>query len=211
MVTISTRPALASSSTTTVARVAWTTGLSRLGCVITTPGSRWLVGVEADWQWASQKSQSAACTPPGTVAFFGPGGSGFGYCLGSDDKITSFGTARARGGVLVQDTLWYATGGLAWGHVEQTLTLNATPAFLLGTTSAAQAFSHDKVGWTVGAGVEAPLWNGWSAKAEYLYVDLGSVSDTFFPWMTTYWAIRGSRLTAALMSSEALCASPRFP
>src|ERR1700736_4156060 len=38
-VTISTRAALTSSSSTTVARVACTTALSRLGCVMITPGS----------------------------------------------------------------------------------------------------------------------------------------------------------------------------
>src|SRR5437588_9874210 len=43
-VTISTRPALTRSSSTTVARVACTTGLSRLGCVMITPGSRELAG-----------------------------------------------------------------------------------------------------------------------------------------------------------------------
>jgi hypothetical protein len=31
----------------------------------------------------------------------------------------------------------------------------------------------------VGAGVETRLGGGWSAKAEYLYVDLGDVSETF--------------------------------
>ena len=34
-------------------------------------------------------------------------------------------------------------------------------------------FSASKFGWTVGAGVETRLGGGWSAKAEYLYVDLG--------------------------------------
>jgi outer membrane immunogenic protein len=27
--------------------------------------------------------------------------------------------------------------------------------------------------------VETHLWGGWTAKAEYLYMDLGSISDTF--------------------------------
>jgi outer membrane immunogenic protein len=32
-------------------------------------------------------------------------------------------------------------------------------------------------GWTAGAGVEAAVWGNWTWKAEYLYVDLGSVEQ----------------------------------
>ena len=38
--------------------------------------------------------------------------------------------------------------------------------------------STTKVGWTLGAGVETKLGGGWSAKLEYLFVDLGSVTGT---------------------------------
>jgi outer membrane immunogenic protein len=41
------------------------------------------------------------------------------------------------------------------------------------------SFSHSKLGWTVGGGAELPLWSQWSVKAEYLYVDLGRVTDAF--------------------------------
>jgi outer membrane immunogenic protein len=40
--------------------------------------------------------------------------------------------------------------------------------------------SSNGSGWTVGGGVETKLWNSnWSAKLEYLYVDLGSVTTAF--------------------------------
>ena len=35
------------------------------------------------------------------------------------------------------------------------------------------------MGWTIGAGVETPVWDHWSVKAEYLYVDLGTVTNSF--------------------------------
>ena len=36
-----------------------------------------------------------------------------------------------------------------------------------------------KVGWALGAGVEVAPWkNNWSLKFEYLYVDLGTISET---------------------------------
>jgi len=38
--------------------------------------------------------------------------------------------------------------------------------------------SVTKTGWTAGAGIELALDRNWSAKAEYLFVDLGNGSCT---------------------------------
>lgn len=149
-------------------------------------GAPWLIGVEADWQWTSQKGSSAVCTPPaGTVAFFGAGANGLGYCLADQQKIRDFGTLRARGGAILNDSLWYATGGLAWGSVKDSAiaTSSSNPVIFPGFGSpvaGAGSFSSTQVGWTVGAGVETKLtwWRGWSAKFEYLHVDLGSRTET---------------------------------
>ena len=35
-----------------------------------------------------------------------------------------------------------------------------------------------KAGWTAGAGIEGALGGGWSAKLEYLYIDLGKTELT---------------------------------
>jgi len=148
---------------------------------------RWVLGAEADWQWTSQSTTSRACTPPVTgIGFFGAGANGFGYCLSDHDRLTNFGTARARGGFLVGDTLWYATGGLAWGTIEGTFSWkgSATPTIFPGPLAAGPfldnhgSFTTTKVGWTVGGGAETKLIGGWSAKLEYLYVDLGDVDKT---------------------------------
>jgi outer membrane immunogenic protein len=90
------------------------------------------------------------------------------------EKLEWFGTVRARTGVLFTPTvLAYATGGLAYGSLKSDLTV-ATPAV-------ANVLSHSstRAGWTVGAGVESKLGGNWSAKLEYLYMDLGSVSRSF--------------------------------
>jgi outer membrane immunogenic protein len=150
--------------------------------------SPWLVGLEADWQWASQKSNSTNCTPPAaTVAFFGAGANGFGYCVATEQKITNFGTARARGGAIVNDSLWYVTGGAAWGTVKDTYVAqgSANPTIFRGALqpgpflAGGGTFSHTRTGWTVGGGVETKLFRGWTAKLEYLHVDLGGRTETF--------------------------------
>jgi outer membrane immunogenic protein len=73
----------------------------------------------------------------------------------------------------------YVTGGAAWGRIEDTIALIAPPSVLAIGAQSMASFSHSKFGWTVGGGAELPLWGQWSAKAEYLYVDLGSVTDSF--------------------------------
>jgi outer membrane immunogenic protein len=143
-----------------------------------------VLGVEADWQWASQKDTATNSTPPASLAFFGAGGNGFGYSLATEQKVTDIGTARMRGGVLLHDTLLYATGGLAWGTVKDsyTYTGSANPVIFPGVLQpgpflpGVANFSSTRTGGTAGAGMETKLGGGWSAKLEYLYVDLGTVN-----------------------------------
>ena len=100
-----------------------------------------------------------------------------------EQKIGWLATARARVGAAYGYTLWYVTGGAAWAGVKTSSTFQATgsPVFISGPGSA--DFSQTKDGWAVGGGVETALaWMGaanWSAKLEYLYVDLGSVSNSY--------------------------------
>jgi outer membrane immunogenic protein len=147
----------------------------------------YVLGVEADWQWTSQRGAETNCSPPVSVGLFGPGGGGFGYCSTMQEKLTSIGTARARAGTLVNDFLWYATGGFAWGTLKDSYAFNGsanptifTGAFQPGPFLPSSAdFSSTRTGWTVGGGVETRLSGGWSAKLEYLYVDLGTISQTY--------------------------------
>ena len=73
-----------------------------------------------------------------------------------------FGTLRGRVGVAMNNVLLYGTLGLAYG------TLRAHSA-LLGLRE-----SKFEVGWAAGGGVEVALMSNWTARAEYLYVDLGA-------------------------------------
>jgi outer membrane immunogenic protein len=89
-----------------------------------------------------------------------------------EQRIKWFGTTRGRVGYAAGPALFYATGGLAYGNVKTTL-IESSPLIQLSATAST---SSTKTGWTVGAGAEAPIWGNWTAKTEYLYMDLGSTS-----------------------------------
>jgi outer membrane immunogenic protein len=68
-------------------------------------------------------------------------------------------------------TLYYVTAGPAFGH--STFRLNfggAAP----GTSTFT---SDDRLGWTVGGGIEQALTEKWSIVGEYKYIDLGSQTN----------------------------------
>jgi outer membrane immunogenic protein len=71
-----------------------------------------------------------------------------------------FGTLRGRAGYAINNILIYGTGGLAFGNVRAEA-LNLTE-------------SHTAAGWTLGAGAEIGITQNWSAKAEYLYVNVNN-------------------------------------
>ena len=73
-----------------------------------------------------------------------------------------FGTLRARGGLALNNVLFYGTVGFAYGRVRG--------------ENVAIGFTETKVhgGYVVGGGMEVGLTPNWTARAEYLYVDLNS-------------------------------------
>ena len=73
-----------------------------------------------------------------------------------------FGTTRARAGYAMNNILFFGTLGLAYGDVK---------AENLGNNE-----THTGLGWTAGAGMEVGFTPRWSAKVEYLYMDLGNRS-----------------------------------
>jgi len=88
---------------------------------------------------------------------------------GADDTFAPFkfsnpwfGTLRGRGGFAYSNFLFYLTAGLAYGG------LKAENGLLTE--------SKTHIGWTAGLGAEVGITSNWSAKAEYLYMDLGSRS-----------------------------------
>ena len=88
-------------------------------------------------------------------------------------KFDFFGTLRGRLGFTpVDSSLVYITAGLAYGHIKS----RTTASFTLGGDAYAGSSSTTRAGWTVGGGTEYAFANNWSAKLEYLYIDLGKHS-----------------------------------
>jgi outer membrane immunogenic protein len=156
-------------------------------------------GLEADIQGTDERGRRAfncptgVCTPstlaPGflALAFLIPGAA---VPVTMDQKIDWFGTVRARAGVLVAPkVLLYATGGLAYGEVNTSETINTT------------SFSNSdtRFGYAVGAGIEGALGGNWTAKLEYLYVDLGRTSGSFATTIPAFGA--GAVASGTLTSS----------
>jgi outer membrane immunogenic protein len=127
----------------------------------------WVVGLEADFAGIASPSTTVISSFSGVTPFQ------TGYARALDD----LGTVRGRIGYLATPSwLLYASGGLAYGETKlQTAFGCATcgpPASIVNLTD------NWQTGWTVGAGVEWRFAPQWSVKAEYLYVDLGSISST---------------------------------
>ena len=78
-----------------------------------------------------------------------------------------YGTARGRIGYAFNNVLLYGTGGFAWGRNE-----------VLDVVGA-QRLSRTHTGYTFGGGMEYAFAPNWSAKVEYLYVDLGRETYDF--------------------------------
>ena len=108
----------------------------------------WVFGVEGDGDWANLDSTTfnTSC-----------GGVG---CETSSDFLA---TIRGRVGYAFDRLLVYGTAGAAFANVQ-------AAAGVLPFMSSTEA------GWTAGVGLEYAVTPNWSAKVEYLFVDLGNAS-----------------------------------
>jgi outer membrane immunogenic protein len=122
----------------------------------------WLFGVEADMQATGEKGSSLFCVTAGC-----PVGS---TTARADFHLRWFGTLRGRAGLLWDNLLIYATGGLAAGQLNSDYVLGTVGG---ATPIALGSASNIRFGYAVGAGGEYRFSERWSVKLEYLYMDLG--------------------------------------
>ena len=114
-------------------------------------------GLEADWSWTDAKVDSQA-----HPNFLGAPSS-----VGTaEGNLKSFGTLRTRAGVVVDSTLLYVTGGVAWLDARHSVS-NAFPGL---PTESFDVSSGTRWGWVGGLGAEYALSNSISIKSETLYM-----------------------------------------
>lgn len=119
----------------------------------------WVWGLETDFAWRDHSDSISMILNTSNDT------------LTLSDNQRWVGTVRGRVGYSPQTAsnwLIYATGGLAYGNFEHTVT-----QFCNVACTQTQAFSDSKTlaGWTVGGGVEVALDRNWSLGAEYLYME----------------------------------------
>ena len=104
-----------------------------------------VLGLEGDIDWSNIRGSSGC-------------GAGF-NCETRNDWLA---TLRGRLGYAGWGRFMpYVTGGAAFGNIKTTV-------------SGVGSSDTTKTGWTLGGGVEASIAGPWTAKVEYLYVDLGT-------------------------------------
>jgi outer membrane immunogenic protein len=130
-----------------------------------------VLGVEGDLDWANIKG-STVSTP--TI-----GGLVLPITLNIATNTSAVGTARIRAGVAMNNWLFYATGGAAFvqGSANGT-SIAGLPCGTLGVFPNCSASSW-RPGVAAGLGTEWGFAQNWSAKLEYLYIDVvGSGAST---------------------------------
>jgi outer membrane immunogenic protein len=115
----------------------------------------WLFGIEGDFSYTDIHGKTTTIAAPANV--------------GLTSRLNWLGTVTGRIGYAWDRTLLYAKAGVAFGD----FTLGITPP-----TVAVFDSKDTRTGWTVGAGAEYALWDNWSIKAEYNYLDLGTRTVT---------------------------------
>ena len=131
-----------------------------------------LLGIEGDVSWSGmdgKKKQSPLRHLDGS-----PYAASQRY---TSQDINWFSTLRGRVGYLPSEKWFpYFTAGVAAADMDYKATFDGRPD--LSPFHYTASTSKVKVGWTAGLGAEWAMSEKWSAKAEYLYYDLGRVSKT---------------------------------
>jgi outer membrane immunogenic protein len=145
--------------------------------------TNYVYGIEADFEGSGIRGSFSQSPAPGA------------FCCGPGDifagasKLDWFGTLRGRLGYAFDRSLLYVTGGLAYGHLNQTIvaTNPAIPVVFYNL-----AFAQTKAGYVLGAGYEYKITPAWSLRVEYQYLDFGSDSLSSVPGAPNPTAVAGN-------------------
>jgi outer membrane immunogenic protein len=114
---------------------------------------KWVVGVESDVSWGNLKDESLC--PDGSNTCW--------------TRQTWQATVTGRIGYAFDPALFYLKGGAAFTHADYFKTAQLPSVF-------DESAGGRRNGWTAGAGMEYALWNSWTLRLEYDYLDFGSCS-----------------------------------
>jgi outer membrane immunogenic protein len=123
--------------------------------------SSWVVGLVTDFQGSNINAS-------GTNSFSG-------ITESLSEKLNFLGTVRGRAGWVVNNWLFYGSGGLAYGQVQSTIVYN-DPVLTGATVSGSN--TETRVGWAAGAGVNYAVTPNWIIGVDYLHYDLGHTNVT---------------------------------
>lgn len=140
----------------------------------------WLLGVEADVGYGNNRKTNAGI--PGLESPTVAGAPGLDF---SSVNQTWDASIRGRAGYLVSPSvLLYGTGGVAFTHFSASggcVTAFPVGWCAIGTNlPRTDTSSSDRVGWTVGGGIEAMVAPNWLLRGEYRYTDYGTYGFTQF-------------------------------
>lgn len=121
---------------------------------------RFVLGGEVDYSFADIKGDATA-----TIA---------GVDVSRSSDVAWIATSTARFGYAWDRVMVYSKLGAAFAQFDYTNSLVQGGVSVLNATA-----SETRVGFTVGTGIEWMIAGGWSAKAEYNYMDFGRKSVDF--------------------------------
>lgn len=110
----------------------------------------WVVGAVGDWTFGGDLAEDTLNA--------------------NDTGLPNLGTLRGRAGVMLGNSLFYVTGGLAYAEIEFN-TDDVAP--LIGNRD------YQSTSWTLGGGIDVGITDSLSLGVEYLYVDVKEKSYTF--------------------------------
>jgi outer membrane immunogenic protein len=152
-----------------------------------------VIGYEADITFGGINGTSTTSFGPSIVP---PGVLNLTRSITADAKWTA--TTVSTVGIAHDRWLIYGKAGVAYTHIDYTDNWSGT---LLGAGFAAFSGtgSENRVGWTVGTGIEWAVWDNWSVKAEYDYLDFGNrtvaINGTVLPGIANIGASLGLQNT----------------
>jgi outer membrane immunogenic protein len=148
-----------------------------------TQHGRFVFGLEADFQGADIKGDAHVQAVNQNIGSNFGNGAGYVFTdAWAQSNLDWFGTVRLRAGYTALSSLFYVTGGFAYGgardSLRQSVLSTDVPPYTTPYTgtpvTASTSQNSTLAGYAIGGGIETALSGSWSVKAEYLHIDLGS-------------------------------------